>query len=1313
MKVQKDPCIPLKLSDVFSPEKPSESKCNGRQLDKTNKEKFKKKSWSILNKYKITEFNKSEKNDIRIRNKIFVENRINKEIGGQSSDDRRIELCDRNNGDSYDHSEKVKTKVETENRNNALKDCKKRKVYKKSNLLIANGTTGIIVHNGIMCLSMKGIQPFIVSSVKKSFCIYDMHKLRKAFISDYYSEDIKNLYFAKNCVYVVFNKKVYRVNETGGRKVFFSNDHKYNIIDIFVVTDYLLTYSKKEIILWDDQCNDDEAFSVSNSCSEDSSQEDGHGDRDKDVERDGDKVGDRDDDEVGERDGNKDGERDSDKVGEQDNDKHIEEKGDDRKNENASEQCTGNGKLSCQGDGQDGTWASNKSCKEGKELIGKNSVKKNNDYVFKCILLFDDNSDVEIKCIYHPDGYINKVIILTNENKLYLYNINKEKIIHEYVSINKVNFNKGKFIKLMSGTLKREELYVVTSNNELYIINIEKDEIVYSKNIHMNDDTITCVSFFNYKHNGEEICAVLLGTEHGKILMINSKSIQYFILRNVHDHVKNILISPQGYIYTAGYDNTINLLNVNKSTFTLDIIKKRNSCIGIINNIKYIDDEHFKLLVSANIPDKKEGNLFIICPHNPEQNKEFSWNKRINILDKTIIDFDINTNRHYDWNNILICLNKLDRVYLASSYRKTVANEYLLLPSNIMNKQQKQMKSKNFINNADNNGVLKDDACEDNNFIDEHNDDTEEYKIYDEHNSFDYNINLKKIYKYATSVLISTCGHIGIVGYSDGEIHSFNMQSTTYRNEYKLNKYSFKSKAHTDGLILKLYLYGVNYFVSASNSREDTCLRVWNIYTSELTYSYNVRSEYINSCSSNSIGGNGLVNTSSNSDEVSEDIYISSFYHFSILTVVCLSNKHILIVDIEQKCITRKFRFSFSVTYVTFSKDNRLIFFALNNHTLLIYEIISNTFVDYLLFKNDIISMIYNDMYLHTAHKNNYNFLNSFTNKNLFNNNKNNYFVNDYKLINAIPIEDFSDTDDNYFYKCTNLKELINMKNNDIDNTYNNTLCLNEQNNDKDASLNEKGGNNYTHLIQSYTSREKQINKNLLTMSGFNMSKIAYIIFLDKIKEKCKVEENVKRNEQIPFFLTAKLEKNIEYVDNKEKEFLENITKNVFNKREQIEDQEAEEEKHDEATEKVNNRNVVRKRQIFNRYKPPMPLSKLQEILAKNEFSYINVLKYLKSLSPSGVHFNILSLSSKEELENMMNFFIYHVKTNDNIDLIQAYILIFLKAHGRRLIKIKEKNLRNTTNVLLQEIQGSWSNINFLFENIIFFIKFLTNIQLE
>ncbi|CRH00784.1 U3 snoRNA-associated small subunit rRNA processing protein, putative [Plasmodium relictum] len=1209
MGVEKNICMPLKLSDVFHEEKIKNGDCNDKNLDKVKKEENKKNSKSILNKYKITEFNKNGIQKIQKKKKFHNENMKNENL---NLSDKEPKLEIENDSDNNN------TETNNEYHLSDLNKIKKRKSHNQSNLLIANGTTGLVVHNGIMCLSIKGIQPFIITSIKKSFCVYDPHKLRKAYASEYFSEDIKNLYCDNGYVYVIFNKKVYRINEYGKKKIFY-NYHKYNIVNILTVSNYLLTYSKKEIIIWNDRYNENDSL-VSDS---------------------------------------------NDELSDENEKKNQKEKGDE---DNISDDFNDN--YDSSGDG-DNTYSQNETdngnvvyTDEEKKLRKKKYNLKNNEKYYKDILvksieLFDNNSDIEIKSIIHPVGYINKVIICTNENKLYLYNINKEKIIHEFSSIKKLNLSEQKHIKILSKTLVNEEISIITSTNELYIINIEKDEIVYSKNIYMDNDFVSCVNFYNYKYNDETNLAILIGTESGKILMINSKNSQYFIKRDVHDYIKNILISPQGYIYTSGYDNKINLLNLNKSSFTLEIIKKRNSCIGAINNIKYLDDENYKLIVSANMPNKKEGNLFIISPHNPEQNKDFSWNKKINILNKKIIDFDININRHYDWNNILICLENSDRVYLASSYKKTVSNEYLLLPFDIMNKEEKEIEENMIKKENEKNNLGEVDTSL-----------NEDYRIYDDYKTYE-NFHIKKK-KHATSVLISSCGHVGVVGYSDGEIHSFNIQSTTYRNEYKLNKYSLKSKAHKDGDILKLYLYGVNYFVSASNSKEDTFLRVWDMYTCDLIYSYNIKNEYNN---------------------ITEDISIISYYHHNILTAVCLSNNYTLILDIEQKCITRKFHFSFPVTNIIFSKDNRLIFFALSNNTLLIYEIISHTFIDYLLFKNDIVAMEYNDIYLYTAHKNSFNFLYCFTNKNLFNNC--NYLINDYKMFNAIPIEEFSDSNEEFHYNTTNIKELINM--NDDINDMDDTLLLNEKGNNDLLNKNEKS--DYKDLMKSYTSKENQINKNLLTMSGFNISKIAYLIFLDKIKENCRVEENIKKNEEIPFFLSAKLNNDIEYTDNDEKKFLENITNNDFD--------------NNEEKKENNNEQIVKSKHITKSNGIQVHSSKLQEILAKNEDSYINVLKYLKSLSPSGVHYNILCLSTKKELENMMNFFIYHVKSNDNIDLIQAYILIFLKVHGKKLMKTKEQTLRNTISALLQETQRSWSNINFLFENIIFFIKFLTNIQLE
>ncbi|CAA9988967.1 conserved Plasmodium protein, unknown function [Plasmodium knowlesi strain H] len=1317
MGVEKNPPhVALKLSDVFAAEKksPQENPQKHQHRNQPSNEESAEKSKNILNKYRVTKLNNGEIKNIYVKNEFF-KGSSRFRVNGLKQENLVVRSAPKG-GDDSTNGDPAKDGNE-EDAQEQIDDSVKfdrRKIHKQSNLLMSNGTIGLIVHNGIMCLSMKGQQCFVITSAKNAFYVLDPHKLRKAYTSEHYPEDIQNLYCANGYVYVIFRKKVYKVNESGGKKIFSLEDDLHNIVNILTVYDYLLTYSKKEIVIWNDvhkEGCDSDGF-VSDSCSE-VGQGDEWGEENPDQEK-------------------------SAKEGQ---DSFIEEKA---AMEVQDAPLTGDTTLS-----------------------DSPNVRK---HLFKRILLFDDNSDVEIRSVIHPPGYINKVIILTSENKIYLYNINKEKIIHQYSSFQSVNLKSEKNVKFMTLTTKKDELCIVTSTNELYIIHTERDELVYSKNVHMYEDKITCVQFYNYTLNGESVSIILVGTELGKIIMIDSNSSNYFILRDAHDCVKAILIPPQGgYIFTVGQrDNKINLFNLHKATFTLNIMKKRNSCVGFINNIKYLDDEKFKIVVSANEQNKREGNLYIINPHCPEQNKDFSWNKKINLIDRTIIDFDINPNRHYDWNNILVCVRDSQRVYLASSYKKTIDNVFLALPGDVISGDSKKHIQSRGKGGAKKTGQGVELQGDDPNGVREglfgwiHNlsnhtqegpseSKGEEYKIFEDYNQQgDLEQDEGKMgrrRKSATSVLISTCGHIGIVGYNDGEIHSFNMQSATYRNEYKVNKYSFKSKAHLNGDILKLYRYGISNFVSASNSKEDLYLRVWNIYTSELIYSYCIRKEYLNS---------GHFKSNQKNDEVT----IGSFYHFNILTVVCLSNNHTVILDIEQKSITRRFDFAYAVTNATFSADNRLILFALKNKTILVYEIISNTFIDYLLFKSDITSMVYNDVYLYTAHSAVENYLYSFTNKNLFNNN--NYVVNDYRSFGAFLMEELYDGESTINYPEPTVGELIGMDC-DVDDEYlnGNTTGVGDSSSNTHPMTNHKGTLKSAHLIEPYKSSEKQINKNLLTMSGVSMSKIAYIIFLDKIKENCRIQESVKKNEEIPFFLSAQMDKNIEYADGKELEFLQNITKGMTD----AEEEEAAERDEvvadtineavantidevaantideavantiDEVVEQVGNKedNQVdipgdghanptekprktknnKNRHITKVDKIEMPMSKLQEMLAQDEDSYINVLKYLMGLSPSGVHFNILCLSSKEELENMMNFFIYHVKTNDNIDLIQAYILIFLKAHGKKLLKMKDKKLRNTTEVLLQEIQSSWSNINFLFESVIFFIKFLTNIQLE
>lgn len=251
MGVEKNISMSLKLSEVFCTDENNIKEYNKGKNNNIdiiqNVEDYKEKSKQILNKYKITEFNKKIKSDQNIYEKK------NKSIDDEYINDNRV-----NNGNIKEEHQDENIYTE--------KNYKNIIPSKESNLLIANGTTGIIVHNGIMCLSMKGIQPFIITSVKNSFCVYDPHKLRKAFLSEYFLEDIKNLYSTNNFVYVIFKRQVYKINDNGNKKIF-SDHHKYNIINILITSDYLLTYSTKEIIIWNDN-NDRNDFTQSDTNSE-------------------------------------------------------------------------------------------------------------------------------------------------------------------------------------------------------------------------------------------------------------------------------------------------------------------------------------------------------------------------------------------------------------------------------------------------------------------------------------------------------------------------------------------------------------------------------------------------------------------------------------------------------------------------------------------------------------------------------------------------------------------------------------------------------------------------------------------------------------------------------------------------------------------------------------------------------------------------------------------------------------------------------------------------------------------------------------
>merc|ERR1712137_1004522 len=78
----------------------------------------------------------------------------------------------------------------------------------------------------------------------------------------------------------------------------------------------------------------------------------------------------------------------------------------------------------------------------------------------------------------------------------------------------------------------------------------------------------------------------------------------------------------------------------------------------------------------------------------------------------------------------------------------------------------------------------------------------------------------------------------------------------------------------------------------------------------------------------------------------------------------------------------------------------------------------------------------------------------------------------------------------------------------------------------------------------------------------------------------------------------------------------------------------------------------------------------LQKLLRKGDFD--GALTFLKAQTPSGVHLAIeelgpLAMGAECELRAGLQFFLHHLKQSHYADEIQAFLSLFLQAHGEEV----------------------------------------------
>jgi len=120
----------------------------------------------------------------------------------------------------------------------------------------------------------------------------------------------------------------------------------------------------------------------------------------------------------------------------------------------------------------------------------------------------------------------------------------------------------------------------------------------------------------------------------------------------------------------------------------------------------------------------------------------------------------------------------------------------------------------------------------------------------------------------------------------------------------------------------------------------------------------------------------------------------------------------------------------------------------------------------------------------------------------------------------------------------------------------------------------------------------------------------------------------------------------------------------------------------------------------------------LQALLRKG--SYDEALTFLKKQTPSGVHIAIEELGplaggDTDELGAGLKFFMHHLKQSHYADELQAYLSLFLQAHGEELTEVPE--LRDLCDELCRMQENAWTALNARCRKARCFLGMLTHTQ--
>ncbi|EDO06863.1 WD domain G-beta repeat containing protein [Babesia bovis T2Bo] len=478
----------------------------------------------------------------------------------------------------------------------------------------------------------------------------------------------------------------------------------------------------------------------------------------------------------------------------------------------------------------------------------------------------------------------------------------------------------------------------------------------------------------------------------------------------------------------------------------------------------------------------------------------------------------------------------------------------------------------------------------------------------------------------ATAVCISTCGNYVVVGYESGALHLFNLQSTNHEEELLYKRDGVATSAHKGPVILLSLLCG-NQVVSISSSSDDRLIHLWDITKISLKHSYD--------------------------PEIPKGVSVHLAVAGKLLTALACSNGMIYLVDIIGKMLVRTISYG-NVSAMCFHPNGNWLIAASTDCTMVIYDILSACYVDYVKFQSAPLSVHLDSSgaFLNVSLASSPGMVLRYANKHVFELGTKNMV---YKDLNSSPV----------------LLELPCMPTEDA-------LGVTEVVPDSTSDTTDD-----IEMVAEYKSCISPLAPGLLTLSGKSSGWLQSVLYLDEIKERSKPVEPPKPPEELPFFIPTT------YKDGQ-----------LVFKEPDAESEHATSLPQTKITKSAGS----------------TEFESILLSTTKCPRKYKDMMAYLLSQTPSGVHLalSLLSSGSKEKtLSTMLDFFRYYQKSREHADALQVFLHVFLRYNGEDITQLRGKSELDSIARLASGLREDSLSFQRHFERISCFIKFLTHLQME